>query len=60
LATEVDERRNPWTNATVNHLIERHFELALAELEVTTLANYRSLAEKHIRPLIGSVKVGGA
>jgi integrase len=56
LATEVDERRNPRTNATVDQLLDRHFELA--DLEANTLANYRSLAEKHIRPLIGSVKVG--
>jgi integrase len=56
LANQVDERRNPRTNATVDQLLDRHFELA--ELEVNTLANYRSLAEKHIRPLIGSVKVG--
>jgi integrase len=56
LANQVDERRNPRTNATVDQLLDRLFELA--ELEVNTLANYRSLAEKHIRPLIGSVKVG--
>ena len=56
LANQVDERRNPRTNATVDQLLDRHFELA--ELEVNTLANYRSLADKHIRPLIGSVKVG--
>ncbi len=56
LANQVDERRNPRTNATVDQLLDRHFELA--ELEVNTVANYRSLAEKHIRPLIGSVKVG--
>ncbi|MCA1695467.1 MAG: hypothetical protein LC749_12440, partial [Actinobacteria bacterium] len=56
LANQVDERRNPRTNATVDQLLDRHFELA--ELEDNTLANYRSLAEKHIRPLIGSVKVG--
>ncbi|MGH3997893.1 MAG: hypothetical protein ACRDTJ_10575, partial [Pseudonocardiaceae bacterium] len=35
---------------------DRHFELT--ELETNALANYRSLAEKHIRPLIGSMKVG--
>ena len=56
LANQVDERRNPRTNATVDQLLDRHFELT--ELEVNTLVNYRSLAEKHIRPLIGSVKVG--
>ncbi len=55
LATEVDERRNPRTNATVNQLLDRHFELA--DLEENTLANYRSLSEKHIRPLIGTVKI---
>ncbi|MGH3997419.1 MAG: hypothetical protein ACRDTJ_08155 [Pseudonocardiaceae bacterium] len=56
LATEVNERCNPRTNATVNQLLDRHFELA--ELEANTLANYRGLAQKHIRPLIGTVKVG--
>jgi integrase len=56
LGTPVDERRNLRTNATVDQLLDRHFELA--ELEDNTLANYRSRAEKHIRPLIGSVKVG--
>jgi integrase len=56
MATEVDERRNPRTNATVNQLLDRHCELA--ELERNTLANYRGLSEKHIRPLIGTVKVG--
>ena len=56
LATEVDERRNPRTSATVNQLLDRHFELA--ELEENTLANYRNLAAKHIRPLIGTMKVG--
>ena len=56
LANQVDERRNPRTNATVDQLLDRHFELA--ELEENTLTNYRSLAEKHIRPLIGTVKVG--
>jgi integrase len=55
LATEVDERRNPRTRATVNQLLDRHFELA--ELEENTLTNYRNLAAKHIRPLIGTTKV---
>jgi integrase len=56
LASEVDERRNPRTSATVNQLLDRHFELA--ELEENTLTNYRNLAAKHIRPLIGTMKVG--
>jgi integrase len=44
LANQVDERRNPRTNATVDQLLDRHFELA--ELEENTLTNYRSLTEK--------------
>ncbi|HET9254097.1 MAG TPA: site-specific integrase, partial [Pseudonocardiaceae bacterium] len=56
LATEVDQRRNPRTSATVNQLLDRHFELA--ELEQNTLATYRSLAAKHIRPSLGTTKVG--
>jgi integrase len=56
LANQVDERRNPRTSATVNQLLDRHFELA--ELEENTLTNYRNLAAKHIRPLIGTTKVG--
>ena len=56
LSGQVDEWRNLRTNATVDQLLDRHFELA--ELGVNTLAHYRSLVEKHIRPLIGSVKTG--
>jgi hypothetical protein len=56
LSGQVDEWRNLRTNATVDQLLDRHFELA--ELGVNTLAHYRSLAEKHIRSLIGSVKMG--
>ena len=53
LANQVDERRNPRTSATINQLLDRHFELA--ELEENTLTNYRNLAAKHIRPLIGAI-----
>jgi integrase len=42
MANQVDERRNPRTSATVNQLLDRHFELA--ELEKNTLINYRNLA----------------
>jgi integrase len=44
LTNHVDERRNLRTNATVDQLLDRHFELA--ELEDNTLANYRSLWRK--------------
>ena len=40
----------------MNQLLDRHFELV--SLERSTLATYRGYADKHIRPLIGSVQVG--
>lgn len=56
LAGQVDEHRQPRTNATVDQLLDRHFELVT--LEENTLATYAGYANKHIRPLIGAVKVG--
>ena len=56
LLNQVDERRHPRTNATVDQLLDRHFELAT--WEPTTLATYIGYANKHIRPLVGAVKVG--
>jgi integrase len=56
LLNQVDERRHPRTNATVDQLLDRHFELA--KLEPTTRSAYLGYANKHIRPLIGAVKVG--
>jgi integrase len=56
LVAEVDERRNPRTNATVGQLLDRHLEMA--ELDESTLETYRGYVRKHIRPLLGSKKVG--
>jgi integrase len=56
LLSQVDEKRHPRTNATVNQLLDRHF--GLVSLERSTLATYRGYADKHVRPLIGSVQVG--
>lgn len=56
LAGQVDERRHPRTNATVDHLLDRHFELVT--LERSTLATYLGYVEKHLRPLIGHIQVG--
>jgi integrase len=56
LLVEVDERRNPRTNATVGQLLDRHLEMA--ELDHSTLETYRGYVKKHIRPLLGSKKVG--
>ncbi|MEU7528528.1 tyrosine-type recombinase/integrase [Saccharothrix sp. NPDC042600] len=49
---QVDERRSPRTKATVNQLLDRHFDEL--DVEEQTKNDYRSLAAKHIRPLIGS------
>lgn len=54
LAGQVDERRHPRTKATVDQLLDKHFELAT--LERSTIATYQGYADKHIRPLIGSVQ----
>ena len=56
LANQVDERRNPRTNATLNQLLDQHFEML--DLEPNTVDGYRELAANHIRPLIGTQKVG--
>jgi integrase len=56
MLTEVDERRNARTKATVNQLLDRYFELLKAE--PNTQENYESLARNHIRPLIGDLSVG--
>lgn len=56
LANQVDERRNPRTSATVDQLLDRHFEML--DIERDTVENYRRLARLHIRPPIGGQKVG--
>jgi hypothetical protein len=56
LAGQVDERRHPGTTATVDQLLDKHFELVT--LERSTLATYKGYADKHIRPLIGMAPVG--
>lgn len=56
LANEVDERRNPRTNATVGQLIEKHLDVVT--LASKTMRGYRSTYKNHIKLLIGSTKVG--
>jgi integrase len=56
LAGQVDEQRNPRTSATVDQLLDRHFDLL--DIEPDTVENYRRLARLHVRPLIGGQKVG--
>ena len=56
LGKQVDERRHPKTNATVNQLLDQHFELLT--LERSTTDTYVRYAGKHIRPFIGRTSVG--
>jgi hypothetical protein len=56
LLNQVDERRNPRTNATVDQMLDKYFEVV--DLELNTVTTYRGYADKHIRPLIGKVRVG--
>jgi integrase len=56
LLNELDERRNPRTNATVNQLLDRYF--AMVDAEQTTTRTYAGYSRKHIRPLLGELKVG--
>lgn len=56
LLGQVDERRAPKTSATVNQLLDHHFEML--DVESTTLDSYDSLARLHIRPLLGDQPLG--
>lgn len=56
LQVQVDERRQPRTNATVKELITQHLDLA--RIEPKTERGYRDALTNHIGPLIGNTKVG--
>lgn len=53
---QVDEKRNPRTNATVNQLLDRWLEVV--KLETHTRRNYVAMINKHIRPVMGTLPVG--
>jgi integrase/DNA-binding transcriptional regulator YhcF (GntR family) len=56
LANQVDERRNPRTNATVDQLLERYLEQF--DGAASTLTLYRGYVRNHISPFLGRIKVG--
>lgn len=56
LASQVDERRNPRTNATVDQLLERYLEQF--DGAASTLVLYRGYIRNHISPFLGRIKVG--
>jgi hypothetical protein len=51
LLNELDERRNPRTNTTVNQLLARYF--TMVDAERTTTRTYVGYARKRIRPPLG-------
>ena len=56
LASQVDERRNPRTNATVDQLLDRYLETL--DVGRTTHRMYTRYLEKHVRPFVGHLKAG--
>lgn len=56
LQSQVDERRNPRTKATVDQLMDRY--LSLLDVDVTTRTSYEGYIRNHIRPLLGRLQVG--
>lgn len=57
LLNQVDERRNPRTNATVNQLLKRYLDHHF-DGEPSTCDQYRGDVRKHIAPFIGDEPVG--
>ncbi len=56
LVSQVEERRNPRTKATVDQLLERYLDQF--DGAASTLALYRGYVRIHISPFLGHVKVG--
>lgn len=56
LLNQVDERRSPKTEATVNELLDRWLDVI--DVERKTRVGYVGKIEKHIRPSIGRLQVG--
>jgi integrase len=56
LLNQVDERRSPMTEATVNELLDRWLDVI--DVERKTRVGYVGKIEKHIRPSIGRLQVG--
>lgn len=55
LLAEIDDQRNPRTNATVSQLLARYLEVL--QIEDTTRDGYERLIRLHIEPLLGDVAI---
>ena len=56
LLSQVDERRNPRTRATLDQLLERYLEVV--ELERSTRRTYEGYLDRHVRPALGKLRSG--
>ena len=56
MLNEVDERRNPHTNATVDQLLDRYMKTL--DVGRSTHGMYVKYLEKHVRPFVGRLKAG--
>ncbi|HEX2262697.1 MAG TPA: tyrosine-type recombinase/integrase [Pseudonocardiaceae bacterium] len=56
LISQVEERRNPRTKATVDQLLERYLDQF--DGAASTLTLYRGYVRNHISPFLGKIKVG--
>lgn len=50
---EVDEKRNPRTRATLNHLLDKWLDVA--DIEPTPRMGYVNKLNKHVRPILGKL-----
>ncbi|WP_202867166.1 GntR family transcriptional regulator [Kribbella pittospori] len=55
LLSQVDEKRNPKTRATVDQMMTKYFSVLDADPQ--TIRGYRSKYETHIKPLLGSAQL---
>jgi integrase len=55
LLSQLDERRNPRTKATMNRLMDRYLEVL--DVEGNTQRSYQGLTHNHIRPALGALPV---
>jgi hypothetical protein len=56
LLNQVDEGRNPRTQATVDQLMDRYLEVL--DVDVNTRRSYEGYIRNHIRPLLGKLPLG--
>ena len=56
LLSEVDEKRNARTNATVAQMLDRY--MSVLTIEDTTRVGYERMIRLHIRPVLGALPIG--